>query len=452
MEEKSFETRRQEALEALGGGEAHEAFNLFRWTLEYPGVPELKEPGRWRQALETFASISDAIAGKEFADGVRGALEESPQALYELGYQLVEQGLHGIAATVLLRALRLAPGEEPLLTELCVALESQGLNAEATRFLREVPERLEHSFLCRYLLAFNVLMTGDLDEPRRLLPGLARLRAQAEGEREAPAYAHMEDRLEQMLARADAVRNVTPLDTQDLRGWHFVVTGGVLLHVSPFGFDEGMRGRYAFTQDSEERCLEGIQRVAEVLRATGLKPPRVFVLPERSSAILAHAAAQVLGVPAEPWPSEGSEEPGLIVAYALSGLDEPVLETLSTHHAGQILWCHAVCWTQPPPCAPDLATYLYQTNMSPWGKRFRVDAETRKMETVPPLTGAVEELARTVVSAKSEEEPLADLPTLSALVKATKQARGSAVGGLFRREGPRRRMFTDSPVKSNRFL
>jgi hypothetical protein len=45
---------------------------------------------------------------------------------------------------------------------------------------------------------------------------------------------------------------VTSLDRQDLRGWHYVLTGGVLGSLSPYGFDVGMTGRWAYVSDSVE--------------------------------------------------------------------------------------------------------------------------------------------------------------------------------------------------------
>jgi hypothetical protein len=36
-----------------------------------------------------------------------------------------------------------------------------------------------------------------------------------------------------ILARVGTARAVTLLDWQDLRGWHFVLTGGVLATLSP---------------------------------------------------------------------------------------------------------------------------------------------------------------------------------------------------------------------------
>lgn len=450
----SYESLRQAALDALSAQDARKAFLTFRPVLHYPGAPELAQPGLWKEAWELFARIAAAFAGEPFAALVRRVAErpDDPQALYDLGYQLIEQSQHGISATVLMRAHRLFPREESVLTELVAALEGVGYHEEAARVLRAAPQLVDNSLLCRFLLAYNSLMSGDREEPRKLFPGLeamlARLNPKDEQTR---SFTFMTGRLRQMLARVDALQPVSPLDSEDLRGWHFVVTGSVLLHLSPHGFSEGMRGRYAFVQDSAALCLQGIRRVEAVLAQTGRKPPRVFVLPERSSAILGHATARVLGLPAEPWPEKGNTAPGLVVAYDLSALDVPLLETLKAHQPGQVLWSHATPWTEEPPFAPDLTTYLYQVNLSPWGERMRFNAESKQSERVPPLGGPVEELAQGVVSAALEQGALEDLPVLNRLVAAMASLTGEAAGGLFREQGLRRRHFTDSPVKSNRF-
>src|SRR5262249_21330943 len=154
---------RQAALDSLERGNAREAFSRFRWALEYPSQLG-DDPERWRDALTVLARIATALAGDEFGALVQRASADPDdgQALYDLGYGLIEQGLNGIAATILARANTLFPNEESILTELACALERDLRFHEACRFLRESPELIEHSFLCRYLLTYNALMTSDL--------------------------------------------------------------------------------------------------------------------------------------------------------------------------------------------------------------------------------------------------------------------------------------------------
>jgi len=425
----TYEELRTKAREELTQGDARSAFATFRPALDYPGL--LDSDRRWTDALGLFALIAGAMAGEALEKQIRETTLDDPASLYNLGYELVEQGFHGIAATVLARADRLAPGEESVITEFVAALERAGRHQEACAVLRRDAELLESSLFCSYLLAFNAMMTGDLDEPRARLPVLRRIAT--------PDQAWAAERIGAFLARADAVRAVSPLDAGDLRGWHFVLGGSLLLHLSPYGMDAGMAGRYAFLQDSEATCVEGIRRVEAVLNAWGAAPPRIFELPDRNSAILAHAASALLKRPLAPWPSD---DPGLIVAYDLSSLGE--LDSLREHRPSQILWSHALCWTRDHPVTPDLVTLMHQHNASPWEPRLVLDSTTKKMTKSEAVKGTSAELgART---AATPAESLEDLPHLLDLARAVKPQ-----AAAFRTMGLRERHFESSPVKSSRF-
>jgi hypothetical protein len=444
---------RQRAIDALEAGDARGAFGAVRQVLGYPTA---LDESQWPEAMAVFARIASAIVGEEWAGHVR-AVADAPsdvRALYKLGYELIEQSLHSIAAAVLDRANRLAPEQQPIVSELVSALEDAGLNERACQVLRESPRVLGADPLCQYLLGFNALMTADLRTPRDVLAG-------------APASVQQDERLgymfgqlRQMLDRADAllIAGASKLDDRDLRGWHFVINGSALLHLSPYGFDAGMNGRYAYIQDSASACHEAVQRLAAVLNEwqaalSAALPRRIFLLPDRESAALGTAAARVLGVPAEAWPVEGCAEPGLIVAYDLGKVPDEVLRTFREHRAGQLLWGHAACWTRAGPISADLVTYLYQVNLSPWEPgRLKVGAKGGKVESAAAVEGTPAMLADSIVSTQLEESALADLPRLRTLARAAAGVSGAAAGGAFLPNGAiRRRQRADSPVKSSRF-
>ncbi|MCP3100804.1 hypothetical protein LZ198_18190 [Myxococcus sp. K15C18031901] len=455
----SYADLRDQTLAALDSQETNKAFRTLRSVLRYPGMPELRTKENWSESWEVFARIAAEFAGEELAQQVRDVapLPEDPEPYYDLGYELIEQGLNDLAATVLRRAFELAPDSEGIVYELVSALERIGAHGHAVRTLRAPPGLVDTRFMACYLLAYNSVMTGDLDELRRRLPLLERLRHIPEALPDQPPEQHvhldaMTVRLRRFLARAEAVHRATPLDLTDLRGWQFVTTGTVLLHLSPYGFDEGMTGRYAFIQDSEGLCMEGLRRVEASLKHAGVRVPRVFVLPDQNSAILAHAAAKHLGVPAEPWPEGGSDAPGLLVAYDLSDLDEELLSSLRNHQPGQVLWSHLTCWTEASPFAADLTTYLYQNKTTPWGERLMMNPETRKVERTQPDDRPVEALANDLLSAELEANALDDLPTLLALVDSLEDLTGDAAPGWARPAGFRPRHLTDSPVKSSQFI
>ncbi|GHO57389.1 hypothetical protein [Ktedonobacter robiniae] len=87
------------------------------------------------EAWSVFAEIAAALAGEEFANFVRAVVRnpEDVRALYDLGYQLIEQELPDLAATALAQAHAQAPDSPGVLNELVSALEHLGLNAEACR-------------------------------------------------------------------------------------------------------------------------------------------------------------------------------------------------------------------------------------------------------------------------------------------------------------------------------
>src|SRR5260370_35303530 len=146
-----------------------------------------------------------------------------------------------------------------------------------------------------------------------------------------------------------------------------------------------MDGGYSWVQDSYGLCVLGILRVQAVLDALQIRIPSIWLLHDRNSQLLAHAAARVRGLPLKPWPAGGSQASGLIVAYDLSQIDGETLVSVRYHRPGQILWSHATCWTENQPVSADLTTFLYQTNTEPWDEQLTVDPESRQT-TPPPAT------------------------------------------------------------------
>jgi hypothetical protein len=442
---ENYHTMLQQAHNDFAQGDPQKAFQTFRPVLSYPGM--VKGLAAFTDALHIFSEIGKAIVGENFASLIDSVARnpEKADTLYKLGYELIEQELPDLAATVLTRAFALAPRDEGILTELVTALGKNLRYDEACRLLWAHPLLLKQSFLCRYLLAFNSIMIGDLTTPRALLPALQ----QSQEKDHLP----LSERISGMLGRADVLSGTSPLDNRDLRGWHFVLTGGLLLHLSPHGFDEGMYGRYAFVQDSPALCMEGIQRLKTVFDVLQLNIPRIYVLPDRSSAILAHAIAQIFHCPLVSWPDEGSTEKGLIVAYDLGELDNELLITLSKHQPGQILWSHATCWTRAFPFTADLTTFQYQINKSPWGERMTIDRQSGKVIMSPLDDRATEVLASEIIQTELPPDTLTDLPHLQKFAQATATiTNDDATAGLFRSHGNRRKQWEGSPVFSSHFL
>ncbi len=426
---------------ALAAGDVRAAFRHLRPLLRYPsGLPV------WRELLDRFAKVCDGIAGADLHDKARAVADTGDpqhlQALYDLGFDLIEHGIPDVAATFLAHACELAPGHPELLAELCAALERAGLHAEAVRWLEGSPTATDDSFVLRYLLGWNAAMMGDLARVRGQIATLAK-----------PADANeraMVHRLAGVVTRADVVAHATTLDRRDLRGWHFVLNGSVLLHLSPYGFDDGMNGRYAYTQDSEATCHEAIVRLRHAFISLDVQPTLVLPLGDPDSTALGTAAARFLGVPSRPF-AEAHESPGLVVAYDLAHAPEEARADLQNHRPGQILWTHASEWTEDLPIVGDIVTYLYQTNVSPWGEQLAVDPVTRETKTLARDNAPPDFLADRLLASTVEPSALRDLDALDRLARAIETLSGDHAAGLFRSYGPRRRQWSGGPVPSNRF-
>jgi hypothetical protein len=432
----SFDDARRAAEDALAAGDATLAFAQLRPALSYPVRVDADQLAA---GLETLAAVAAGLGHQSLAgDAARAAADvHDPDALYELGYALVDAGLPAMAAVVLARCLEVVPGSEQVLTELVSALERALVYGDAQRLLEAHPHLIETSFLCRYLVAYNAAMAGDLAVTRRHAPAL---QPTDDGQQ------FMADRIASILARADRVTaaGVARLDGSDLRGWHYVLTGGVLTHLSPYGFDQPMRGRYAWLQDSPSRVRTGLDRLVAILAAWGEAPPCIYAPPGRDHEIVAHAAAARLGVPVAPWPAVGVPAPGLVVLYDLAGLELRDIERLLERRPGQILFAHASPWTEDGPLAADVTTLLHQSLTAPWAERLVIDpgdhstgraaADDRDPELIGAEIAAAEPLT-------ADEIEVDDGPGLDALVRAV------GAPALGRRE----RLWAGSPVQSNRF-
>jgi len=432
----TFAERLEHARKEQECGEVDGAFCELRWAFYEPDLAHDAE--RLTQALQVLSPLVLEALGNETARLVEACVGDldDPQGLYDLGYQMVEVGLPEVAICTLSRANHLAPGQEAILTELVAALEREGHNDTACTVLRAADGLCQESFICRYLLAFNSIMTADLDTPRTLLPTL-----QTAGE---PDEAYMAARIQAMLDRAGALDS---LDRRDLRGWHHVTTGGLLLHISPYGFDEGMNGRYAYVADTLALCHFGLRRLQRVLEAWGESPPWILAPPDRDSQILAAAAEELLGLPVVEYSADAG--PGLVVAYDLSRLDEATPVEILDHAPGQILYAHATCWTDPPRCAPDITTFLYQAIQVPWGERMQVAPDGEVSATAQDVR-SVEELASAMLAEAPDYEALEQLDPEDQLVQvATVMGPRMAFRGP---PGPRSPLWEGGPVTSNRFV
>ena len=409
------------AAEQLEAGDASDAYDTITAVLEYPAdVPAHDLP----TALDVLARSAEDLFGDEWGSVVGRAAGEAAdaEALGAAGAFMVEQGFAALAVTVLGHALRLDPGDAALLAELVTAHEQLGDHKGAVRVIEDADERAREGFLPQYLLAFNALMSFDPQRARALAPQL-RVTAADDAQR------FMAARIEGMLSRLDALAGAgfTDPPRHDLQVWHLVRTGGLLLDAEPTGTDHD--GRETRVEDTAARCRSAIERVAGLLDALGLTPPSILSVPNHSSRVLAHAAAQVLDLPAHLWPQR-PEAPGLVVVYDIERLNAAVGEALAVHEQDQVLWSHAVRWTIDHRATPDIATFLHQEVVRPW--HDELDGEDLDADALAAWAELIVDVKPTMAADQDAR--------LVRLAEATRGC-GEHAAGVFRPDGRREKLF-----------
>ena len=428
----------------IAAGDDKAAFDLLRVGLGWPdgkAIGDVELP-RWLELLGELASRRGAEQLATLAAGVVRD-PDSPDRLYDLGYALIDAGAPAIAAAVLWRCLALVGDSEEVVCELVAALESALAYRDALAVLEDHAALRSRSYLCRYLYAFNAAMSGRLELTRQTLPLLdpdADL-GQDTG-RDAEETAALRETIRGICARADRVAGASPLDARDLRGWHYVLTGGLVLHQSPYGFDEPMHGRYAWLADSLPRIATGLDRLAALIAPLAL--PCVYAPPGRDHEILARAASQRLGLPIAPWPAVGVPAPGLVVLYDLADLATSDLARLVQRRPDQIVFAHASPWTTDSPLAPDVTTLLYQTLVPPWGAHAIVEPGARAVGASAPDDRPVE-----IIAGELAASPALDATELAADEPARWEALVAQTWPPA--PGPRSRLWAGGPVPSSRF-
>jgi len=420
---------------ALSEGDDRGAFAKLRARFGWPRGKQLGrgssvEVAQWVGMLGTLAGKRGAPQLEELALAVVSD-PDSPDRLYDLGFALIDAGVPNVAATILWRCLGLVGDSEEVVCELVSALETAMAYEDAYAILAERVTLRAGSFLCQYLYAFDAAMTGRLDVVRDAVGRLVT---------DVPEHQSMRGTIDRIVERADRVSGVCPLDDEDLRGWHYVLTGGLLLHRSPYGYPTPMHGRFAWLQDSHARIATGLARLRPLVAGI----PCVYAVEGRAHEIVAHAAAQRFGLPFAPWPAIGVPAPGLIVAYSLDELPRSTLNVLSQRRPDQILFAHASPWTHDFPIAPDVTTLLCQSLAAPWGEVVKIDPENREVARSEPDLRSPEAIA-----AEIAVHPGLEGDELIADDNLAWDAFVACVWPLD--QGIRTRLWAGGPVASNRF-
>lgn len=415
-------------------------------AVRHLAVACVPRPPRTSAARALLAdAIADALIHGEDTEGADLAREVAaqPDALdrcFDLGYRLMHHGLAHLAEAFLAPAALDRPQDAPVWLEYLAALDRIGRHDRALEAMDANPALLERSAAVRYLTAFHALMTGALNRVRQLLPTLD------DPVDEVVAAGHR--RLAAVLARADALGPLTPLDRDDLRGWHLALNGGLLLTLSDESVDT-MRGRWALFAPQPSVIAQTLQAAAHVLRQLGQPIPRVLAGPDRDSQIVAHALARMLDVPLDPLSTDGA--PGLCVIWDPDALPPPVIAHLQRIHPEHPVFACGVRWTEAPPFAPDLVGWLHQILIPPWAGGLTRDPHTGHVSEAPVDDRPVERIAAELAGQAVSTDRLA-VQRCVKLVNACQGLPDAQRPGLLRTRGLRPLLWEGAPVTSARFL
>ncbi len=422
MREKTTEYLSQ-AAQALSENDPQGAARWLRFASQDPALQGDEQA--FEGLLTSVAGIGGQMQMADLEQKAQGALSGSPQALYDLGYQLIEVGLPKVAVPVLQRLNEGLPGKKAVVSELACALERSGRHGEAKELLATSPAILE-DFWMRYLLVFNAFCAGDIETARAHLPQLK------SGEMNQVAAGA---RVQAMSDRARSLEG----EPVDLRDWQYILNGTLLIHLSPFGFNEGMSGRYAYGGDSVVSIRRDLDRLIGLLDAQGKRPKVVYSLPEQGSRIVAGALARALSVPVVPWSEHDSRE-GLVAVYALKDLPEQQKQLSEGMNS---LFARVLHWTDPPGVVPEYTGLLAQTWVAPWGEGLRIEEgkTVQKPASREPDAHWIQEiLGADPTDEASEGEEIAPRDTLAELLAFGARAIGSPSD-----------MFEEGPIRSSRF-
>lgn len=361
------------------------------------------------------------------------------QGLYDFAVMLGLNGHFRFAACIALRLRTLYRPDRKVSEMLIHFLVQEFRFEDALNWARADCPQFRECYYLQYLFGFSALMCAHLDE------AYSACRFMQEAVTADEEDMQLMHAFQGMLCRVKEIECATSLSMQDLRGWHYVITGGLLLDTSPP--DHDMNGRYSIliNEDIYSFLRLGLERLKIATELLQIRSSRILLPAEPGSRALGLAAAQVLDWPVETW--DGAIQEGMVVAVNPYDLDETGSKTLSEHHSGQLFYCHSECWTRPSSFTPDFLTSLVQAYSAPWGDFYSEGEVIRKFADAHD--SSTEDLAYKISNADFEDDSAHQLQDVAEIKRVA-----TAIGdyAAFRLTSGKRLMSYPGPVASSEFI
>lgn len=396
------------------------------------------DPGH-EDALRATAKLTALLGDRETTQVLERVLEtpEDVRALYELGYRFVTAGRPDVGAVFLSRCASQVPENELVQYELGYALFSARRYQDANTVLEAVIAAGELSpseqIDALLLLSESQVYVNRLEAAKESL----------DGTRSAVPSAQQLERADALALLLGRASTLPDLAAADLRGWHYVQHGSILLRLVRAEEVKGARGGrvleaspgYAFTAAM-------LQLGALLSRRLGLDYDDVFAASDLSVP-LAVVVARSLGTEVHPFDPDQSER-GLLVAKEPGELR--ACQQRLADHGDLDIFCLCLDWTRSQPFVPDMVGFFSRHSYLPWEERHRVSQDPagvitgiREPKPTGNLTEATENLLAVADALDLEHE-------LKALEHFYRPRREQLLIGQPDRY-PRRRLFTaHSPV------
>ena len=297
------------------------------------------------------------------------------QALFELGYRLVDQGRPDVAAPLLQRALAADPADTAIRRELAFARLQSGQFAASLAALvplEDNPDLSETERLDVLLtLAEAALYAGDREACRQRLEQAEEL-VPEDDQRERL------DALNGQLGRSARWKELTGLG---LREWHYIQHAGVILKVAGGYFEDGTwLGRYDVLDLRLDMLAFLSKRLTDLLETLELET-RAVVPASPLAAPLAWALAATLGADFVEDLAAVGDRPALLVAASAAEL-APLAPQLASHNADLRVFAVALDWEHDAPVCPEVVGVMARRVLLPWEARFAIEAATSRTREI----------------------------------------------------------------------
>ena len=332
-------------------------------------------------SLEAASKICRMLGASEDAE-LFEALQRAPQdaeALYNLGYHLVDQTRPDVAVALFERGLRSNPAPlqaDALRREMAYAqfanrdFESclRSLGAIETELELAESERLDLHLLqaeTALYLHRRDLSLRYLEQAEEIIPG--------DGQR-----ARM-DALHALIGRS---RHWPQLSEADLRAWHFIQTGGVLLKTAGGYFEDGSRaGRYDMLDLRPDMVAFLLQRLIHLFERLNIDVETIIPTGP-VAAPLAEALARRMGRTFVEHLVDRADRTALIVSAGAGEL-EPLSAGFVHHRPGLHLFSLNLDWNRDNAVLPEVVGVLARRTFLPWETRYAMDPDTHEMREIP---------------------------------------------------------------------